>query len=78
MVNQNHTHTVDHVSLDGNVLDLEIKITSKDSIFKYFSIPEYKNDPIKINIPIVWKPFVSFSSGTFISIGKHLQNKTYT
>ena len=77
MVDQNNSHTSDYISLNGNMLDLTISIASKDSIFKYFSIPEYKNDPLQIQIPIVGKPFVSFSSGSFIALGKHLQNKTY-
>ena len=36
-----------------------------------------KNDPLQIQIPIVGKPFVSFSSGSFIALGKNMQNKTY-
>lgn len=77
MVEQNNSHTTDYISLNGNMLDLTVTITSKDSIFKYFSIPEYKNQPLRIQIPIVGKPFVSFSSGSFIATGKYLQNKTY-
>jgi hypothetical protein len=78
MVIQNNSYTSDYISLNGNMLDLTINITSKDSIFKYFSIPEYKNAPLQIQIPILGKPFVSFSSGSFIALGKHLQNKTYS
>lgn len=78
MVETNNSHTSDYISLNGNMLDLTINIASKDSIFKYFSIPEYKNDPLQIQIPILGKPFVSFSSGSFIALGKHLQNKTYS
>ncbi len=77
MVEANNSHTSDYISLNGNMLDLTISIASKDSIFKYFSIPEYKNDPLQIQIPILGKPFASFSSGSFIALGKHLQNKTY-
>ena len=78
IVESNSTHTSDYISLNGNALDLTITIASKDSIFHYFSIPEYKNDPIQIQIPIIGKTFPSFSSGSFISIGQHLQNKTYS
>lgn len=78
MVETNNSHTSDYISLNGNMLDITIHIASKDSIFKYFSIPEYKNDPLQIQIPILGKPFVSFSSGSFIALGKHLQNKTYS
>ncbi|MBK7809761.1 MAG: hypothetical protein IPI50_00740 [Saprospiraceae bacterium] len=78
MVVQNNSFTSDYISLNGNMLDLTINIDSKDSIFKYFSIPEYKNDPLQIQIPILGKTFVSFSSGSFIALGKHLQNKTYS
>jgi hypothetical protein len=77
MVIQNNSYTSDYISLNGNMLDLTINIASKDSIYKYFSIPEYKNDPLQIQIPILGKPFVSFSSGSFIALGKHLQNKSY-
>lgn len=77
MVIQNNSYTSDYISLNGNMLDLKIKISSKDSIFEYFSIPKYKNDPIEIQIPILGKPFVSFSSGSFIALGKNMQNKTY-
>ena len=78
MVIQNQTYLKDYIPLNGNKLDLKISIASKDSIFKYFSIPEYKNDPIRIEIPILWNPFVSFSSGSFVGLGKNLLNKTYT
>lgn len=77
MVETNNSHTSDYISLNGNMLELIINIESKDSIFKHFSIPDYKNDPLQIQIPILRKPFVSFSSGSFMAIGKHLQNKTY-
>lgn len=77
MIESNNSHTSDYISLNGNMLDLTIKIASKDSLFKFFSIPEYKNDPIQIQIPIICKPFVSFSSGSFIALGKNMQNKTY-
>lgn len=77
MVVANNSHTSDYISLNGNMLDLTINIASKDSIFKYFSIPEYKINPLEIQIPIIWKPFASFSSGSFIALEKHLQNKTY-
>lgn len=77
MVETNNTHTSDHISLNGNMLDITINIASKDSIFKHFSIPEYKVKPIQILIPIIGKPFVSFGSGSFIALGKNLQNKTY-
>lgn len=76
VVQQNNIHTSDYISLNGNLLELTLSITSKDSIHKYFSIPEYKNQT-HIQIPILWKPFVSFSSGTFLAFGSDLQNKTY-
>jgi hypothetical protein len=63
---------------DGNRLDLTLNIRSKDSIFKYFSLPQYNNPPIHYGIPIVKRAFVSFSSGTFIGFGNGLTTKTYT
>jgi hypothetical protein len=76
MVETNNSHTSDYISLNGNMLDLTITITSKDSIIKYLHGISY-NKSTSIQIPIVGKPFVSFSSGSFIALGKHLQNKTY-
>ena len=77
MVEQNNSYTSDYISLNGDLLDLTINITTKDSVIKYFSIPEYKNPPINIQIPIIRKPLVSFSSGSFVALGTYLQNKTY-
>lgn len=77
MIDQNQTHMFERVTLNGNRLDLKLNIQSKDSITKYFSIPSYKNKAIPIEIPIIGKAFVSFSSGSFISLGKSLQNKIY-
>jgi hypothetical protein len=61
------------------MLDLTISIATKDSILKVKSaepIPQYyRTTPIQI--PIIGKTFVSFSSGSFIALGKNLQNKTY-
>jgi len=73
---QNSMHTSDFIPLNGNLLELTLNISSKDSIRKLFNIPEYKNQ-ILIQIPITCKPFVSFSSGSFVAIGNTLQNKTY-
>ncbi|MBP6236530.1 MAG: hypothetical protein KA536_10325 [Saprospiraceae bacterium] len=77
MVETNNSHTIDFISLNGNRLDLTVSISSKDSIFKHFNLSPYKNEPDPIQIPIICKPFVSFSSGSFMALGRHLQNKTY-
>ena len=78
MVEENNSYTTDYISLNGNELDLTINIASNDSVTKYFSIPEYNNPPIHIQIPIIGKPFVSFSSGSFLAPGKNLRNDTYS
>lgn len=77
MVAQNYIHTKDFISLNGNMLDLTLSISSKDSsaVKKLTSIKVDEHIPIQI--PIIHKPFVSFSSGSFIATGSHLQNKTY-
>ncbi|NMH26566.1 coiled-coil domain-containing protein [Flavobacterium silvaticum] len=77
MVLENQMYSLDYVPLNGNLLELKIQIDSKDSVFNQFSLPPYKpKEPATIEIPIL-KPFVSFSSGSFVAIGKNLQNKTY-
>ncbi len=77
LVRQNQIYLNDNISLKGNTLKLRINIRSNDSITKKFGIPEYKNPPIELQIPIIWKPFVSFSSGVFAALGNNLLNKTY-
>lgn len=77
VIRQNQTYLADNISLKGNMLELKIDIKSNDSISKKFGIPKYDNSPIELKIPVVWKPFVTFSSGVFAAIGKNLLNKTY-
>jgi len=77
MVAQNYIHTKDYISLNGNMLDLTLSISSKDSSVVKKLTDIKVNEHIPIQIPIIWKPFVSFSSGSFIATGSHLQNKTY-
>ena len=77
MIDINKTYMHERVSLNGNQLELKLRISSKDSITKYFSIPDYKNKEIPFIIPIKGRPFISFSSGSYVIADKSLVNKTY-
>lgn len=76
MVKHNQTHVTSHLPLHGNRLDISMVIRSKDSVTKYLSTPSYF-DSVNIEIPVILKPFVSFSAGSFVTLGSHLDNKTY-
>ena len=75
MVEQNYSYSKDFMSLNGNMIDLTLTISSKDSITKFTGIKV--DESISIQIPIICKPFASFSSGSFIAFGNNLQNKTH-
>jgi len=77
IVDQNQNYTKLPIQLRGNRLDFNVKIYSIDSIVKRFGFPA-RHDSAYYQIPILWKPFVSFSTGSFIALSKNLQNKTYT
>lgn len=78
MIDQSQTYTTPPIFPKGNRLDLTIKINkSKDSFVSKMNIRPYDNDSVTLDIFIPRKPFVSFSSGSFITLGSYLQNKTY-
>ncbi|MCF0051649.1 putative Ig domain-containing protein [Dyadobacter sp. LJ53] len=77
MAMQNQTYVLERPSLKGNRLDLKININSKDAITDLYEIPQDKNEIPSIQIPIIKRAFVSFSSGYFVSPGKRLQNVVY-
>jgi len=77
MVEQNRMLLKGPIQLRGNRLDFTLKIATIDSITKLFGYPKY-SDSLYYQIPIIWKPFISFSSGSFTTLGQHLQNKTYS
>lgn len=68
----------DYINLRGNRLDLSLQIEKKKSVAKAFGADTLID---RINylfeIPIICHPFLSFSSGTFISPGKNLLTKQY-
>ncbi|MEL1246319.1 hypothetical protein AAEO56_18750 [Flavobacterium sp. DGU11] len=106
MTDQNSYYSLDYIPLDGNVLDLWVRIAKMDIASKK-EAPK-KDSPEEgakkeaasgetapeagtkvnesgkgvmqyhINIPILWRPFVNFSSGSFAAIGRNLQEKTYS
>lgn len=64
------------IALDGNRLDLTVKITTIDTVAKLLNRPQFKQT-LQYEIPIVGRPFVSFSSGSFVAPVKRFQNTTY-
>jgi hypothetical protein len=62
---------------DGNKLNLDLTIASRDSVFKRSSLSAYHHTPIHIEIPVIWRPYITFSSGPFLALGDRLNNKTY-
>ena len=77
MTVQNQTYIIEQPTLNGDRLDLTIDIHSKNSVTDFFSIPKDSINPILIQIPIIKRAFVSFSSGAFVTPGNRLQNITY-
>ncbi|HEY8939580.1 MAG TPA: hypothetical protein VIM59_05310, partial [Cellvibrio sp.] len=76
IVAMNQTHAAGPFFPDGNLFDLQINIKTKDTIPDYFGIPAFANT-IGGQLPVKYKGFVSFSSGSFISLEHRLINKTY-
>lgn len=62
----------------GNLIDITIHIRPNDtSLAKRYAAYPLKTDSISTDIPVIWKPFVSFSSGSYVTFGNSLYNKTY-
>ena len=65
------------LNTEGSYLDLTINIRTKDSIIQFFSIPLYNDPPLHYRLPILHKPFITFSAGPFVGPDTRLKNKTY-
>ena len=76
IIEQNQNLMKGPIQLTGNRFDISYEIKSVDPIIKKPAQSPYM-DSAFYQIPIVGKPFVSFSSGSFVSVSKYLQNKTY-
>ncbi|MCW4470799.1 hypothetical protein OGH69_17640 [Flavobacterium sp. MFBS3-15] len=76
MVEQNQALIKGPIQLEGNLLDVTININSRDSIVAKFGYPNF-SDKIHFAIPVYGRPFVSFSSGSFLAPDKRLREKTY-
>ncbi len=76
MVEQNQALIRGPIQLEGNLLDVTININSNDSIVNKFGYPNFR-DKIHFAIPVYGRPFVSFSSGSFLALDKRLREKTY-
>jgi len=48
----------------GNFPDLSIQAKSRDSVFKYFSLPLYNGPILHAEIPVLKNQFISFSLGS--------------
>lgn len=76
MVEQNQALIRGPIQLEGNLLDVTINIASRDSLVAKFGYPNFR-DKIHFEIPVYGRPFVSFSSGSFLAHDKRLREKTY-
>jgi len=76
MVRQNNAYVVGPLTLNGNRLDIDVTIRSKDSVTKFFSLNQYANK-LSFQLPVKAKGFISFSTGSFIGIPSRLKNITY-
>jgi hypothetical protein len=76
MVEQNQALIRGPIQLEGNLLDVTINIASRDSLVSKFGYPNFR-DKIHFEIPVYGRPFVSFSSGSFLAPDKRLREKTY-
>ncbi len=83
----NHNLAKEHLSYlappiypQGNRLVFGFKISPMDSdkslVSKWNIMPLY-NDSVNFDLPVLHKPFVSFSSGLFTAFGKKLQSETF-
>lgn len=80
LVQQNDSYSIDIPQLDGDQLEITFRIQSRDSITKYYNLVGYHHRPKPIMFPITnrrLKTVVSFSSGSFLSLGRGLHNKVY-
>jgi len=76
LVEQNQNLMKGATQLNGNRLEITVRINSRDSVARLVGYPGLRNYN-HYKIPILRKQFVSFSSGSFITLKKNLQNKTY-
>jgi hypothetical protein len=65
------------LNTSGNALEFSLQVSSKDSISKLLASPTYNHPPIVVQMPVIGRTHVSFSSGFFVALPKYLQNKTY-
>jgi hypothetical protein len=62
----------------GNSIELSLTMKPNDtSLVKRSSLYPLYSDSITMEIPITWGPFLSFSSGSYMTFGRSLYNKTY-
>jgi hypothetical protein len=76
VVSQNQSYWKGPIQMDGDIFNFTLEVQTIDSVIKQFGLAPYKST-LKFKIPVLWSPFVSFSSGSFISIGNDLRNKKY-
>jgi hypothetical protein len=78
MVETNSEYVQTPIPIQGNAVEFTIQAKPNDSsLLKKWNTSPLYNDSFVVEIPIFWKPFVSFSSGSYFSLGKKLFNKTY-
>jgi hypothetical protein len=69
-------YTIDEETIRGNQYNLFVQIKARDSLVKLGYLAD-ELDTLNISRPVVRKPFVSFSSGSFMALGSNLKSKTY-
>ena len=79
LVAENFSYTTSPIYPQGNRIRFGLRISPKDTnslISKWNIMPLY-NDSISFDLPVLYKPCVSFSIGAFIGFGKKLHNELY-
>ncbi len=64
------------VSVAGNRTDIYIEVRTKDSIANLFGLPRTTYTR-RLEIPVLWKPMVTFGTGTFGGLSDEFQNRIY-
>jgi hypothetical protein len=72
---QNQEYQIDYIPLNGDLLSFTINIQTNTTAAQNFGAPLLNYYPRKIEIPIIGKPLISFSSGSFVIPG--LVSKMY-
>jgi hypothetical protein len=80
LVAEHFSYTAPPIYPQGNRIRFGLRISPRDSLHSLISkwniMPLY-NDSISFDLPVLYKPYVSFSTGPFLGFGKNLYNESY-